>query len=49
MTSTGFSIADPYDGGVLDVVGFDSAAPAVTGDFAITLRSHGSAALLKTA
>ena len=30
MTSTGFSIADPDDGGMLDVVGFDSAAPAVT-------------------
>jgi 60 kDa SS-A/Ro ribonucleoprotein len=34
MTSTGFSIADPSDGGMLDVVGFDSAAPAVIADFA---------------
>jgi 60 kDa SS-A/Ro ribonucleoprotein len=34
MTSTGFSIADPDDGGMLDVVGFDSAAPAVMADFA---------------
>ena len=34
MTSTGFSIADPDDGGMLDVVGFDSAAPAVIADFA---------------
>ena len=34
MTSTGFSIADPNDGGMLDVVGFDSAAPAVMADFA---------------
>src|SRR5690606_7927407 len=29
MTSTQFSIADPDDAGMLDVVGFDSAAPAV--------------------
>ena len=34
MSSTGFSIADPDDGGMLDVVGFDSAAPAVMSDFA---------------
>ena len=34
MTSTGFSIADPDDGGMLDVVGFDGAAPAVMADFA---------------
>jgi 60 kDa SS-A/Ro ribonucleoprotein len=33
MTSTGFSIADPGDGGMLDVVGFDAAAPAVIADF----------------
>lgn len=33
MTSTGFSIADPNDAGMLDVVGFDSAAPAVMADF----------------
>jgi 60 kDa SS-A/Ro ribonucleoprotein len=33
MTSTGFSIADPDDGGMLDVVGFDGAAPAVIADF----------------
>jgi 60 kDa SS-A/Ro ribonucleoprotein len=33
MTSTGFSIADPADGGCLDVIGFDSAAPAVIADF----------------
>jgi 60 kDa SS-A/Ro ribonucleoprotein len=33
MTSTGFSIADPDDGGMLDVVGFDAAAPAVIADF----------------
>jgi len=34
MTSTGFTIADPNDAGMLDVVGFDSAAPAVMADFA---------------
>lgn len=33
MTSNGFSIADPDDAGMLDVVGFDTAAPAVLGDF----------------
>lgn len=34
MVSNGFSIADPGDAGTLDVVGFDTAAPAVIGDFA---------------
>jgi len=34
MTSTGFSIADPNDAGMLDVVGFDAAAPGVMADFA---------------
>lgn len=34
MTSTGFTIADPSDPGMLDVVGFDSAAPAVMANFA---------------
>jgi 60 kDa SS-A/Ro ribonucleoprotein len=33
MVSNGFSIADPDDGGMLDVVGFDTAAPAVMADF----------------
>jgi 60 kDa SS-A/Ro ribonucleoprotein len=33
MVSNGFSIADPSDGGMLDVVGFDAAAPAVIADF----------------
>jgi 60 kDa SS-A/Ro ribonucleoprotein len=33
MTSTGFSIADPDDAGMLDVVGFDAAAPSVIADF----------------
>ena len=34
MTATGFTIADPSDAGMLDVVGFDSAAPAIMADFA---------------
>lgn len=34
MTATNFTIADPADGGMLDVVGFDSAAPSVMADFA---------------
>ncbi len=34
MTSTGFSVADPKDAGMLDVVGFDTATPPVIGDFA---------------
>lgn len=34
MTATEFTIADPNDAGMLDVVGFDTAAPAVMADFA---------------
>ncbi len=34
MTSNGFTIADPKDGGMLDVVGFDTATPPVISDFA---------------
>jgi 60 kDa SS-A/Ro ribonucleoprotein len=34
MVSNGFSIADPNDPGMLDVVGFDSAAPQLMADFA---------------
>lgn len=34
MTSSGFTIADPADAGMLDVVGFDAAAPQLIGDFA---------------
>ena len=34
MTATEFSIADPSDAGMLDVVGFDTAAPNVISDFA---------------
>ncbi len=33
MTSNGFTIADPDDRGMLDVVGFDTTAPAVIADF----------------
>ena len=34
MTSNGFSIADPNDAGMLDVVGFDTATPQVISGFA---------------
>lgn len=34
MTSSGFSIADPKDAGMLDVVGFDSNAPSIISSFA---------------
>jgi 60 kDa SS-A/Ro ribonucleoprotein len=34
MISNGFSIADPSDGGMLDVVGFDTAAPGLMNAFA---------------
>jgi 60 kDa SS-A/Ro ribonucleoprotein len=33
MNSNGFSIADPDDAGMLDVVGFDTATPQVISDF----------------
>jgi 60 kDa SS-A/Ro ribonucleoprotein len=33
MVSNGFTIADPDDGGMLDVVGFDAAGPALIADF----------------
>jgi 60 kDa SS-A/Ro ribonucleoprotein len=33
MTSTGFSIADPNDAGMMDVVGFDTSAPNVISGF----------------
>ena len=33
MTSNGFTLADPNDRGMLDVVGFDASAPAVIADF----------------
>lgn len=34
MTSTGFSIADPDDAGMLDVAGFDAAVPSLITEFA---------------
>jgi 60 kDa SS-A/Ro ribonucleoprotein len=34
MIANAFSIADPEDAGMLDVVGFDTATPAVMADFA---------------
>jgi 60 kDa SS-A/Ro ribonucleoprotein len=34
MVSNGFSIADPGDPGMLDVVGFDNATPQLISDFA---------------
>ena len=33
MTATGFSIADPEDAGMLDVVGFDTAVPNLISEF----------------
>ncbi len=35
MVANRFSIADPEDGGMLDVVGFDTATPQVMSDFAV--------------
>ncbi len=40
MTSNGFSIADPNDAGMVDVVGFDTSTPPVIADFARTSGSH---------
>jgi 60 kDa SS-A/Ro ribonucleoprotein len=36
MTSNGFTIADPDDAGMLDVVGFDTAVPQLMSDFVTT-------------
>jgi 60 kDa SS-A/Ro ribonucleoprotein len=33
MVSNGFSIADPDDAGMLDVIGFDTATPSIIADF----------------
>lgn len=35
MVANGFTIADPADPGMLDVVGFDTATPALMADFAV--------------
>ena len=40
MVSNEFTIADPEDAGMMDVVGFDSAAPALIADFAKTLDTE---------
>ena len=37
MVANELSIADPQDAGMLDVVGFDSAAPALIADFAMSV------------
>ena len=37
MVANEFTIADPWDAGMLDVVGFDSAAPALIADFAMSV------------
>lgn len=39
MTPVNYSIADPADGGMLDVVGFDAAVPSIIADF---VRGGGS-------
>jgi hypothetical protein len=44
MASNGFSIADPADPGMLDVVGFDAATPALTADFGRYAARSGSLA-----
>ena len=41
MVSNGFSIADPQDGGMLDVVGFDTSTPSIIADFATGTWSVG--------
>ena len=35
MTSNGFTLADPNDAGMLDMVGFDSAAPEIIRQFVL--------------
>jgi 60 kDa SS-A/Ro ribonucleoprotein len=41
MMSNGFSIADPSDGGMLDVIGFDTATPQLIADFGRGLGEPG--------
>ena len=43
MVSNGFSIADPADPGMLDVVGFDTATPQLISDLARGTLTSGSA------
>jgi 60 kDa SS-A/Ro ribonucleoprotein len=41
MVSNGFSIADPDDAGMMDVVGFDTATPSIIAEFAMrTWSAH---------
>ena len=40
MVANNFTIADPEDAGMMDVVGFDSAAPALIADFARALDTE---------
>jgi len=35
MTATQFSIADPLDSGMMDIIGFDTASPSIMNNFAI--------------
>jgi len=37
MSSNGFTLADPNDSGMLDMAGFDSAAPLVIKNFVLDL------------
>jgi hypothetical protein len=40
MVSNGFTIAEPDDPGMLDVVGFNTATPAVIAGFAVATRAR---------
>ena len=42
MVSNGFTIADPNDAGMLDVVGFDTATPSIIADFATRTSAAGA-------
>ena len=42
MVSNGFTIADPNDAGMLDVVGFDTATPSIITDFATKTPAAGA-------
>ena len=41
MTSTAFTIADPQDAGMLDIVGFDASAPAAMTQFVLSELKEG--------
>lgn len=45
MVSNGFTIADPNDAGMLDVVGFDAATPQVISDFIAEARPEKAVAV----